>query len=132
MLLLSKLYISNLEKNDFKERIDTVIKLKVASQSDQSQRISGSQRWDFDGNWMLTCRYFEHRKCLRFGSALRWNFSGKVLCAFITDRHNALCDLVSVQKNVKTIHIGVILLVNLFFRFFELHKWYQIAQNVTY
>lgn len=44
MLLLSKLYISNLEKNDFKERIDTVIKLKVASQSDQSQRISGSQR----------------------------------------------------------------------------------------
>ena len=42
-------------------------------------------------------------------------------------------------KNVKNTHGGVLLLVTrgntppwTFFMFFILHKWYQIAQNITY
>ena len=45
-------------------------------------------------------------------------------------------------KNVKNTHGGVLLLVKLqaksnippwvFFTFFKLYKWYQIAQNITY
>ena len=44
-------------------------------------------------------------------------------------------------KNVKNTHGGVLFLVNctksnnptwIFFTFFQLYKWYQIAQSITY
>ena len=44
-------------------------------------------------------------------------------------------------KNVKNIHWGVLILLNftkintppwVFFTFFKLYKWYQIAQRITY
>ena len=43
MLYLSKILTCNLEKHDFKERIHTANKLKVAGQSDKSYCILGSQ-----------------------------------------------------------------------------------------
>ena len=46
---------------------------------------------------------------------------------------DALRDLVpSVQlKNVENNHGGVLLLVKVFFTFFKLNKWHQIAQRIT-